>query len=69
MYSLYSNRKCKDYEDVSTGVLEKIRNILKVKIKSKNDMMYQDIYNCICQNTKKMKIYYPVCETFSPTGV
>ena len=21
--------------------------------------MYQDIYNCICQNTKKIKIYYP----------
>ena len=21
--------------------------------------MYQDIYNCICQNTKKNEIYYP----------
>ena len=50
-------------ECVSTGVLEKIKNILEVKIKPKNDMMYQDIYNCICQNTKKMKIYYPVCQT------
>ena len=30
-------------------------------------MMYQDIYNCICQNTKKMKIYYPVCQTYSQT--
>ena len=40
-------------EDVSTGVLEKINNIEEVKIKSKNDMMYQDIYDCICQNTKK----------------
>ena len=29
-------------------------------------MMYQDIYTCICQNTKKMKIYYPVCQTYSP---
>ena len=28
----------------------------KVKIKIKNDMMYQDIYNCICQNTTKMKL-------------
>ena len=36
-------------EDASTGVLE------KVKIKPKNDMMYQDIYNCTCQNTKKNK--------------
>ena len=39
-------------EDVSTGVLEKIKKIWEVKIKPKNDMMYQDIYNCICQNTK-----------------
>ena len=40
-------------EDVNTGVLEKKKNIEEVKIKPKNDMMYQDIYNCICQNTKK----------------
>ena len=40
-------------EDVSTGVLEKIKNIYEVKIKPKNDMMYHDIYDCICQNTKK----------------
>ena len=24
-------------------------------MKPKNDMMYQDIYNCICQNTKKWR--------------
>ena len=29
--------------------------------------MYQDIYNCICQNTKKNKIHYPLCQTYSPT--
>ena len=23
------------------------------KVKPQNDLMYQDIYNCICQNTKK----------------
>ena len=23
------------------------------KVKPKNDLMYQDIYNCICQNTQK----------------
>ena len=23
------------------------------KVKPKNDPMYQDIYNCICQNTKQ----------------
>ena len=27
--------------------------------------MYQDIYNCICQNTKKNKIHYPLCQTYS----
>ena len=37
-------------ENVSTRVLEKIKNnILEVKIKPKNDMMYQNICNCICQ--------------------
>ena len=41
----------------STGVLDKKKNIIKdVKKKPKNDMMYQDIYNCICQNTTKIKI-------------
>ena len=30
-------------EDVSTAELEKIKNIYEVKIKPKNDMMYQDI--------------------------
>ena len=45
-------------ENFSTGVLEKIKenNIQEVKIKPKNDMMYQDIYNCICQNTKNEDI-------------
>ena len=42
-------------EAVSAGVLEKIKNIQEVNIKPKNDVMYQDIYNCICQNTKKSK--------------
>ena len=26
------------------------------KVKPKNDLMYQDIYNCICQNTQKKDI-------------
>ena len=39
-------------EDVNAEVLAKIKNIQEVKIKPKNNMMYQDIYNCICQNTK-----------------
>ena len=39
-------------ENVSTRVLAKIKNIEEVKI---NDM-YQDIYNCICQNTKNEDI-------------
>ena len=29
-------------------------------------MMYEDKYNCICQNTKQMKIYIPVCQTYGP---
>ena len=58
--------KTTSLEDISTGALEKIKNIYEVKIKPKNYMMYQDIYNCICQNTKKMKIYYPLCQTYSP---
>ena len=29
--------------------------------------MYQDIYNCICQNTKN-KIYYPLCQIYSSTN-
>ena len=44
-------------EDVSTGVLEKDKEYLRSEDKAKNDMMYRDVYNCICQNTKKMKIY------------
>ena len=39
-------------EDVCTGVLEKNKEYLRSKDKAQNDMMYQDIYNCICQNTK-----------------
>ena len=42
--------KLTSMEDVSTRVLEK--RIFK-KVKPKNDLMYQDIYNCICQNTHK----------------
>ena len=54
-------------EDVSTGVLEINKEYLRNKAKAKNDMMYQDIYNC--QNTKKRDIYYPLCHTYSPTVV
>ena len=28
--------------------------------------MYQDIYGCICQNTKKNKIHYPLCQNLQP---
>ena len=43
-------------EDVSTGVLEKNKECLRNKHKAENDMMYQDIYNCICQNKKNEDI-------------
>ena len=46
-------------ETVSTGVLEKIKNIIQeVKIKPKDDMMYQDIYKCICKRNGRYTIYY-----------
>ena len=52
------------------GIPEKTENIVyEVKIKPKNGMMYQDIYNCICPNTTKIKIYYPLCQTYSPSVV
>ena len=33
----------------------KNKEYLRGKDKAKNDMMYQDIYKCICQNTKKRR--------------
>ena len=42
-------------EDVSREVLEKNKKYLRSKDKAKYDMMYQDIYNCICQNTIKLR--------------
>ena len=42
--------KTTSMEIVRTWVLEKIKsNIWEVMIMPKNDMMYQDIYNCICE--------------------
>ena len=56
-------------ETFSTGVLDENKeHYLRSKDKAENDMMYQDTYNCICQN-KKVKIYYPLCQTYSPTVV
>ena len=47
-------------EDVSTGVIEKNKEYLRSKDKAKNDMMYQDIYNCICQIQKNEDIHYGI---------
>ena len=45
-------------ENVSTGVLEKLKNnILEVKIKPKN------------AKYKERKIYYPLCKNYSQTVV
>ena len=52
---LLESTKTTFMEDVGTGVLEKNKRYLRSKDKAKNDMMYQDIYNCICQNTKKWR--------------
>ena len=52
---LNSNRKYKDYvyrKMLVQEYIEKRKRILK-KVKPKNNLMYQDIYNCICQNIKK----------------
>ena len=49
-----TNRKYKDYVYRKMLVQEYLKKwrIFK-RVKPKNDMMYHDIYNCICQNTKK----------------
>ena len=49
-----SYRKYKDYVYRKMLVQEYLKKwrIFK-RVKPKNDMMYHDIYNCICQNTKK----------------
>ena len=48
------NRKYKDYVYRKMLVQEYLKKwrIFK-RVKPKNDMMFHDIYNCICQNTKK----------------
>ena len=52
--TLLLDRKYKDYVYRKMLVQEYLKKwrIFK-RVKSKNDMMYHDIYNCICQNTKK----------------
>ena len=47
LLSHIESTKTTSMEDVSTRVLEKIKNIQEVKIEPKNDMMYHDIYNYI----------------------
>ena len=47
-------RKYKDYVYRKMLVQEYLKKLrIFKKVKPKNDLMYQDIYNCICQNTKK----------------
>ena len=50
------NRKYKDYVYRKMLVQEYLKKwrIFK-RVKPKNDVMYHDIYNCICQNTKKIR--------------
>ena len=63
------NRKYKDYVYRKMLVQEYLKKyrIFK-KVKPKNDLMYQDIYNCICQNTEN-KTHYPLYQIYSPTAV
>ena len=53
-YATYFNRKYKDHVYRKMLVQEYLKKsrIFK-KVKPKNDLRYHDIYNCICQNTKK----------------
>ena len=53
---IWTNRKYKDYVYRKMLVQEYLKKwrIFK-RVKPKNDMMYHDIYNCICQNTKKIR--------------
>ena len=40
-------------ENVSKEYVKKIKNIIQeVKTKPKNDMMYQNIYSCICKKNE-----------------
>ena len=52
----YVDRKYKDYVYRKMLVQEYLKKwrIFK-KVKPQNDLRYQDIYNCICQNTKKKR--------------
>ena len=47
----------------------KNKEYLKSKDKAKNDMMYQTYIIAYVKIQKKIKIYYPVCQTYSPTDV
>ena len=51
-----ANRKYKDYVYRKMLVQEYLKKwrIFK-RVKPTNDMMFHDIYNCICQNTKKIR--------------
>ena len=57
-FRMYSTESIKttSMETVSAGVLDKNKAYYwRSKDTAENDMMYQDIYNCICQNTKKWR--------------
>ena len=66
---VYIYRKYKDYVYRKMLVQEYLKKwrIFK-RVKPKN-MMYHDIYNCICPKTQKNKIHNPLCQTYSPTVV
>ena len=50
---IIESMKTTSMETVSTGVLDKNKgHYLRSKDKAANHMIYGDIYNCICQNTK-----------------
>ena len=58
---------CMEY--VSTGVLEKNKEYLRSKDKAKKLYDVSRHISLHMSKYKIMKIYYPVCQTYSPTGV
>ena len=56
IWAKYANRKYEDYVYRNMLVQEYLKKLrIFKKVKPKNDLMYQDLYNSICQNTQKIR--------------
>ena len=62
--------KTTSMETVNVGVLDKNKeHYLRSKDNAESSYDVLRHNDCICQNTNKMKIYNPLCQTYSPTVV